>query len=335
MDDFVLSNLYQAKDEWSARLVSVLAPFIAEGVHSIFDESVRLCAETNEMPKYLVNFQKLLTRIPLWSNVIVEEEVKRIIQRSGCNYIEDLITCVHIIQLKVLTSIRVGTCQKKIDINIPKLDVFVHKVYIHVARKMFLHVYLFEKTNNMLQAQKHNRDIEVLVQECILNTIRDSIPTETIIRAYLDDSVEHDEEVTIEDVDSEPETEGRGGAGGAPAAPGKATFAPVDAVATVPEQETPAETPFDFESLLSPPPTSSSRASVSFNDMDNTLDHDGNIVDVSAPKTIDRLESISVARAAQKKAEDEAEAAEDRLQIFDDPVDVGNLDVFNLDIETL
>lgn len=318
MDDFVLSNLYQAKDEWAARLVSVLAPCIAEGIYSIFDESLRMCAENNEMPKYLMNFQKLLTRIPLWSNVIVEEEVKRIIQRSGCNYIEDLITCVHIIQLKVLTSIRVGTCQKKIDINIPKLDVFVHKIYIHVARKMFLHVYLFEKTANVLQAQKNKRDVEVLVQECIIITIRDSIPTETIIRAYLDDSVEHDEEVTIEDVDTGVEEAPAPVAVAAPLAVTPAATAPF-AAAFAPDSA--------YDSVV--PATR-----ISFNDMDNTLDGDGNISDVNAPKTLDRLEAISVTRALQKKAEEEEDDA-DKLKIFDDPIDVGNLDIFNLDFETL
>ena len=45
-------------------------------------------------------------------------------------YLEDLITCVHIVQLKALTSIRVGQKQKQIDISIPKLEAFIHKIYI-------------------------------------------------------------------------------------------------------------------------------------------------------------------------------------------------------------
>ena len=44
---------------------------------------------------------------------IIEEEKKRIIENSGCGYLEDLITCVHIIQLKALTCVRVGQKQKK------------------------------------------------------------------------------------------------------------------------------------------------------------------------------------------------------------------------------
>jgi hypothetical protein len=45
-----------------------------------------------------------------------------------------------------------------------------------------------------LQVQKHNREMELIVQDCILNTIRESIPVETILRAYLDETVEEDVE---------------------------------------------------------------------------------------------------------------------------------------------
>jgi hypothetical protein len=124
-----------------------------------------MCADNNEMSKYLMTFQNLLSRIPKWNAIIVEEERKRIIERSGCNYLEDLITCVHIIQLKVLTSIRVGNKQKKIDITIPKIDIFIHKIYIAAARKIYSNVYLFEKNISPLEIQKNNRELERIVQQ--------------------------------------------------------------------------------------------------------------------------------------------------------------------------
>jgi hypothetical protein len=94
--------------------------------------------------------------------------------------------------LKLLTAIRAGNKQKKIDIHIPKLDDFIHKTYIHVARKIYKNVYLFELAIPPLQAQKNNRELEIIIQECILNSIRESIPVEAILRAYMDESVEED-----------------------------------------------------------------------------------------------------------------------------------------------
>jgi len=143
MDDFNVSALHESKNEWGARLVTLLTPLIIDGYKSILDESLTLCKNNNEMDKYLMTFQNLISRIPKWNQQIVEAERKRICEKSGCNYLEDLVTCVHIIQLKILTAMRVGQKQKKIDISIPKLDDFIHKVYVNVARKIYKNVYLF------------------------------------------------------------------------------------------------------------------------------------------------------------------------------------------------
>ena len=196
MDDFNVSSLHESKNEWGARILTILTPLIAEGFQSIFDESLKLCKENNEMDKYLMTFQNLIRRIPQWNPLIVEQEKKRIIERSGCSYLEDLITCVHIIQLKILTAMRAGQKQKKIDITIPKLNDFIHNVYVHTARKLYKSIYLFELNIPPLQKQKYNREFEILIQESILNAIRDSIPIESILRAYMDESIE--EQVTEE-----------------------------------------------------------------------------------------------------------------------------------------
>jgi hypothetical protein len=105
---------------------------------------------------------------------------------------------------------RVGQKQKKIDINVPKLDDFIHKVYINVARKVYKNTYLFEIKIPPLQTQKHNRELEVIVQECILNTIRESIPVEAILKAYMDETVEEDvtEEIKEEYIDEAPKDGG-------------------------------------------------------------------------------------------------------------------------------
>ena len=190
MDDYNLTSLIESKNEWSARLVNVLTPCIIEGINSIFQEAIRLCEENDEDEKYLMTFQNLLNNIPKWSEEIVDNEKSRILENTHCIYLEDLITCVHILQLKALTCARVGTKQKKIDINIPSVNQFIHKLYINVARKIYTNVYLFEKNIQPLSIQKNNRELEIIIKECILNTIRDSIPVENILRAYLDESYE-------------------------------------------------------------------------------------------------------------------------------------------------
>ena len=266
MDDFNVSSLHESKNEWGARLLTILTPLIIEGFRSIFDESYKLCKDNNETEKYLMTFQNLITRIPKWNGSIIETERNRIIERSGCSYLEELVTCIHIIQLKLLTAMRVGQKQKKIDINIPKLDDFIHKCYINVARKVYKNVYLFELNSPPLQIQRHGRELEIIVQECILNAVRDSIPVESILRAYMDETVEEDvvEEIKEQIIESTPKVEkqeileGNGG-----------------------------------------------NVSLKFNDVDSVMGKNGKEELIEAPKTIERLEEISALRNMQRKMEEE------------------------------
>ena len=72
MDDYSINSLTESKNEWCARLVSILTHSIIQGVRSIFDESVKLCVENDENNKYLMTFQNLLSTIPQWNPTTIE-----------------------------------------------------------------------------------------------------------------------------------------------------------------------------------------------------------------------------------------------------------------------
>jgi hypothetical protein len=321
MDDFVLTNLYESRNEWCCRLINIFTPLIIEGLQSIFNESWNLCIENGEVSKYLMTFQNLLSRIPKWNSIIVEEERNRIIERSGCKYLEDLITCVHIIQLKVLTSIRVGNKQKKIDITIPKLDIFIHKVYIAAARKIYSNVYLYEKNITPLAIQKNNRELEKIVQECILKTVQESIPTAEIIRAYLDNSVETEEEVIIEDMDT-------------PVA--KKSESVADAIndesssSSQPKEESPPEIIPTIKDVDNEPV----HTRLTFNEMDTVLDEKNIIKQIPAPKLVENLERKSVENYLNNEYESNTDDyGNDRIKIFeDDNVSLEGIDNLDSDL---
>lgn len=207
MDDYSVHSLIESKNEWCARLLNILTPMIISGFNSIWKDAFQVAAKNNEKKKYLMTFQNYLSQVPKWSNSIVQTECKRILENSGCSYLEDLLTCVHVIQLKALSCVRVGQRQRKIDIDIPSLEVFVHNVYTNCARKIYTNVYLFESDIPSLQIQKNNRELELIIRECIMNTIRDSIPTEKILRTYMDETEEEDVETKEEVVQMETDGE--------------------------------------------------------------------------------------------------------------------------------
>ena len=329
MDDFTVANLHSSRDEWCARLVNILTPLIIEGLKSIFNEAWKMSVDNDEASKYLMTFQNLLCRVPKWNSEIIEDERKRIIERSGCGYLEDLITCVHVIQLKTLTCIRVGNKQKKIDISIPKLDAFLHKAYIHAARKSYMNVYLFEKNISALMIQKHNRELEMIIQECILAAIRESIPTEAIIRAYLDESVEQEEEVIIEPIQEDTNLAGGGKGDSATEEDGEN-----DRIPEIPPEEPPPTLVPAIQDIDTKPVITR----LAFNDVDEAFGGENEREEIIAPKNIERLEEISAARNLQRKLEEEGDDADDempldRITINDDSLDMGDLGIMDLNAE--
>ena len=299
MDDFSSATLHESRNEWASRLINMLTPVIIDGYRSIFDEAINLCKENNEMDKYLMTFQNFITRIPKWNTTIIETEQKRICDKTGCLYLEDLITCVHIIQLKILTAMRAGNKQKKIDINIPKLDDFIHRCYINVARKLYKNVYLFEINIQPLQVQKNYRELEIIVQECILNTLRENIPVEAILRAYMDETVEED---VVEEIKEQ--------------------------IIEEPIKETITEEP--LQNIAGS--VASNNSQLSFNDIDYVKGGDGIVSNVVAPKNIERLEEISEMRAKQRKEEeDEHDNDNIKLQISDQSFNLDALDIHNIE----
>jgi hypothetical protein len=58
----------------------------------------------------------------------VNNEIHTIHVNCGCDYLEDLLTAVFIAHTKVLTAIRLSSNNKKVEINIPKVEHFLFKV---------------------------------------------------------------------------------------------------------------------------------------------------------------------------------------------------------------
>lgn len=309
MDDFIVSNLRESKNEWCCYLVDILTPLLAQGVRSIFQQAYKMCLEKSEVSKYLMTFQNLLSLVSKWNSITIEQERKRIVEQSGCSYLEELIVCVHIIHLKVMTHIRVGNRQKKIDISLPKLDDFVHKAYIHIARRVYKNVYLFEVGVDSLTQQKYTRELDLIVQESLLCTVRDSIPKEQIIRSFLDETVEQEEDVIIEPVKAGDKDKKEGD-----------EQTQEELLKKVPEEQVPEIVP-SIASVDDSVPVSK----ITFNDFDSIMDMDNNKVEEKyAPKSIADLEKISAERALQRRMEEEEEG---RLKISTETLSLADLGI--------
>lgn len=290
MDDYNLNTLTEAQHEWAIKLVNILSPLILDGINSMYNESLKLCEETGEHSKYLMTFQNFLARVPQWNNEMVRKECTRIVEKSGCAYLEDLISCVHIVHLKILTTIRTGKTQKKIEIDIPKLDQFIHKVYTYSSRELYENMYLFEKNVPPLVFQKNRKELNNIVKSAILDSVRCSIPVDQLLRAYLDETTDLilTEKEAKEDKKEDDKKED-----------------------DKKEEKEDAQNAFEKVKL---------KETISFSDKDMAVSVDNKEEVVIASKDIERLEKLSAERHAAAKAEQEEEEQYDKIKIMDDDV---------------
>ena len=192
MEENYSTELLISKNDYIGRLINILTPQIAVGIKSILKSAIELCNNNSEDEKYLMTFQNFLAQIPSWNQITIDKEKERIIEESSCDYLEDLVTCIHLIHFKIATSVNVGNKNiKKIDINIPKFDVFIHQAYCEVARNVWSNIFLFHVDVEPLEYQKNMREVEMIIRESLINTVRNNIPIKDVINTYLEESEEY------------------------------------------------------------------------------------------------------------------------------------------------
>ena len=189
MDGQEISVYGEAKGEYTRQLCVFLAPCLETYFLRLLDEA-RSQAESSQ--KYLWTFQNLLQCIPDWNQDKVVRETEVIQKDCKCDYLEELLTAVFIAHTKVLSAIRLSTKQKKLQITIPKIDHFLHRVLSECARTLWTNAFLFVDTSS-IEKQKNLRQVSGLIHDSILQAIRGLLPVRTILREYLHEDEEEGE----------------------------------------------------------------------------------------------------------------------------------------------
>ena len=197
----------EAKAEYTRQLCIFLVP----ALETYF---LDLLAETKEAEKnpqrVLWVFQDSLKQFPEWNMDKVAKQTEKVITATKCDYLEEILTAVFIAHTKVLSAIRLTSKQKKLQITIPKLDHFLHRTMSECARLLWANAYLFSETGSSIDKQKNLRQVEQLLHEGVLQSIRGMLPVKSILKEYLADDGDEDAPVvanTAEEKEKEKEEE--------------------------------------------------------------------------------------------------------------------------------
>jgi len=177
----------EAKSEYTRQLVYNFQPVLLRFFLDRFTDS----KQSKGGKSILAEFQESLSQIPEWNLDKVQKETSVLLQSVHCDYIEDLITAVFIAHTKILSAIRLhAKPRRKIQITVPKPDHFMHRTLSECSRLLWSNVYLFSDTVPSIDRQKYMSDVNRLLEEGILQAIRNLLPVKSILRESLQEDDE-------------------------------------------------------------------------------------------------------------------------------------------------
>jgi hypothetical protein len=163
-----------------------------------------------------------------------------------------------------------------------------------------------------------------------LDSIRDSIPLEMILKTYMDETIEDHTEIKIkEEIVSQEPVHAQDAQQSAQSAQSAEQSQSNDAAVIAAGIEPSSDAFPSLNASNASNASTASNASIKFNDMDSAIDTNNNEHAIHAPKTEDRLEQISNERYMQRKMqeeEDDEEGGLERIKIGEDV----QLDVFDV-----
>lgn len=171
----------EARSEYTKQLASFVVPALVTWFQSVWSRNA------SDKQRCLSLFQGDCEEVARWNTDRVHDEVRALLERTGCDYMEELMTAVFVAHTKVLTAVRLSTKQKKLSITVPKLDHFVHRVFRETARAFWKVPYLFMDTGSVVERQKNVLQVEAAAIEAITTAVRSLLPVKQILKDYMED----------------------------------------------------------------------------------------------------------------------------------------------------
>jgi hypothetical protein len=195
-------SLYsEARNEYLKQLATWIVPPLVEFFRKEYDRIAK-----TEGKRVMYAFQSWCSEVPRWNQDVIDEHVEDLLTSCRCDYVEDLMTAVFIAHTKMLTAIRINSRQKKLQITLPKLDHFLHRIFVECARAFWKAPFLFSDEMPIIERQKNILQAESMCTEAIGGAVRSLLPIKSILRDNLLEDEEPLKKIVDSDSDSEDES---------------------------------------------------------------------------------------------------------------------------------
>lgn len=178
----------EARNEYMKQLCTWIVPPLVDFFRVEYNALTKIHGK-----KTMSAFQTFCTEVPKWNQDVIETHINSVLDGCRCDYVEELMTAVFVAHTKMLTAIRTNGKQKKLQITLPKLDHFLHRVFTECARSLWKAPFLFATELSSVERQKNVLQAEAMCGEAMNAAVRSLLPVKNILREYLDEEEEEGE----------------------------------------------------------------------------------------------------------------------------------------------
>jgi hypothetical protein len=171
-----LNVLVEAKKEYMAQLYSVLCPLMIETFENLYSEAVKESKGRDVLKMY----QKMLRLVKDWNNDMINQHITKL--TNNCSWFSGLVTAVFVSFVKILTSVRLSTENKKISIKLPTCEDFLHRCYKLAAINLYKDPYIF---HDEMSESARDENLTLRFCSCIEAAVKEFLPIQTILQTYM------------------------------------------------------------------------------------------------------------------------------------------------------
>lgn len=184
--------LVEAKREYTDQLCDYILPVVIQTLAKIYQD-----AEQMDPRDTLKQFQVLLQDIKNWNQTLVKQHTDVAVKTCPC--FTELLAAVMVANVKILSSVRLVTEQKKISIRMPTNEIFVHSCYINCARNVYYDPAIFKMTSS---DQEKEYLLKTRLKPCIELTIKELVPIQQILTTYMGSQAEPTMDIGNDELDT-------------------------------------------------------------------------------------------------------------------------------------
>lgn len=172
-----------------------IQPLILEGIISIREQAREISQQNNsEMDETEVTVQ-LLKDVKNWTQVLLDEEVRRIVQKVP--FLQKLLTALFVMKVKVLSVINMRKDTEEFPLTIPANATFLHHVYIQCSNILIDNRSVLEEMNLVELSPLAKQGIQNACLACIewselLSWGLDGVNVNDVVKNIMNDAEEND-----------------------------------------------------------------------------------------------------------------------------------------------